>query len=154
MNTAALKALISSEFDSVPRPDSDHISIGKCEHGCFEKARLAFTQVTWDFPIKTLDDICVHHGFSFLTEEGLDFFFPIAMVVALDDPDSYTANVIFHRLVDSPEEMKKNFSRYSLQQRRALYAYLKFVLDEYGTPLITQRHLASRLAFWEEFTRG
>jgi hypothetical protein len=154
MNASDLKALIHKEFDSVPRPDPEQIAIGVCACGCYEEARTIFNQVTREIPIELLENISTVHGLSlaFLTADAVTYFFPILILAALDNPESITAGEVFSRLVADKEALKKFFSHFSIQQRRTLFAYLKFAVSEHGQ-MITQRHLDSRLKFWEEFTR-
>jgi len=151
MKESELRTLLQKEFGSVVRPDPDHIATGNCAHHCYEEARAAFDQLAGNMSAKNLEEICDH--LAFLSPDAFDFVFPKLMVAALDDPEAYlVAMTVFNRLVDTPEYMTRHFSHYSLEQRRALYAYLKFIIDEYGPPMITQRHLDSRLAFWDKFT--
>jgi hypothetical protein len=153
MNASDLKTQVHKEFDSAPRPDFKQIAIGECACGCYEEARTTYDQITKEVPIEILENISMSRGLSlaFLTPDAVTYFFPILMFAALDNPESLTAVEVFNHLVADKEALKKFFSHLSIQQKRTLFAYLKFVVEEQGQ-MITQRHLDSRLKFWEEFT--
>jgi hypothetical protein len=128
----ALKRQIEGAFAGVPRPGAARIGYDPDD---WEASQLASAFRGKGWAELTPEELQLH-SWSFLSQEGLQYYFPAYLFAALEDHGNILPMTVHGlTLTDEPELRRYRLERFDVfmpAQKRAIRAFLEYVRDELG----------------------